>query len=129
MNTNNKRLHGKTLQSSAYQELHRNPKFGQELGVEIKSEQLYQLVDQLDVTPTRGSPVRYETEPIENPTLYYLWGDERRAVRRIVQTYPLYIKECMENRKNPLKKAWEDFMFELLCEEWQYEDYTSQNDD
>lgn len=120
MNDEHKRLHGKTLRSKTYRELYEDPKFGNEVTGNIKSAQVYQLVDQLDVSPHIGNGVQYGSEPEGSPTLYYLWGDERRAVRRIVQSYPEFVGECMDYPKNPLKKAWEEIMWELLVEEWQF---------
>lgn len=56
----------------------------------------------------------------QGTTVWYIWGDERRAVRRFVEENETFIADAMETTNNVLAKRLDDSMWRLLCEEWMW---------
>lgn len=52
-------------------------------------------------------------------TIYYLYGDERRAVREFVRANTDYVESCLGDQFNPLRANWDETLWRLLLEEWQ----------
>lgn len=50
--------------------------------------------------------------------VYYLYGDERRAIRVTIEENERYIKEAFESNAHPFRNNWGEGMFGILCEEW-----------
>jgi len=50
--------------------------------------------------------------------VYYLYGDERRAIRVTVEENEEYIKQAFESEASPFKSGWGEGMYEILNEEW-----------
>ncbi len=57
--------------------------------------------------------------------VYYLYGDERRAVRRYIEENTGFVSSCMDDRSNPIAVAVEDYWWRMFCEEWTWGDYDS----
>lgn len=56
-------------------------------------------------------------------TIYYLYGDERRAVRTAIEANEDYIHSAFgaDGRgHNPFADDWPEFLYDILCEEWDY---------
>ncbi|MFP4632527.1 MAG: hypothetical protein ACLFMT_03715 [Halobacteriales archaeon] len=51
-------------------------------------------------------------------TVYYLYGDERRAVRRYIEENTEFVRSCMRDRVNPLNLNQEEFWWRMFREEW-----------
>lgn len=67
------------------------------------------LVGTLTAPPLPGFEIR---------SVVYLYGDERRAVRRFVEENEAYVRACMDDPDNPIAATWDDVLWALLCEEW-----------
>ncbi|MFP4633099.1 MAG: hypothetical protein ACLFMT_06670 [Halobacteriales archaeon] len=50
--------------------------------------------------------------------VYYLYGDERRAVRTYIEENTEFVRTCMQDRANPINMAHEDYWWQMFCEEW-----------
>lgn len=53
-------------------------------------------------------------------SVYYLYGDERAAVRRFIEANYEYVKDCLTDQSNPLKRNWDDELFHILVEQWSW---------
>lgn len=58
-------------------------------------------------------------------TVYYLYGDERRAIRRFIDVNEEYVRSCIEDHQrsassNPLQKNWDPILWQILLEEWDF---------
>lgn len=68
----------------------------------------------LDVTKSTGSAKsRGRTKAV-----YYLYGDERRAVRKYIQENTDFVRSCMDDKVNPINMGMEDYWWRMFCEEW-----------
>jgi hypothetical protein len=68
-----------------------------------------------------------ETPPERNPiggetSVYYLYGDERRAVRKYITENTEIVKVCMGGASNPIKTSMEKYWWQMFCEEWTWQD-------
>ena len=55
--------------------------------------------------------------------VFYLYGDERRAVRKAIQCNEEFIANAfnVSNKSaNPFAQGWPDPLYHILCEEWEY---------
>lgn len=50
--------------------------------------------------------------------IYYLYGDERRAVRVAIKENETYIKRAFKSNASPFKMGWGEGMYQILNEEW-----------
>lgn len=55
--------------------------------------------------------------------VYYLYGDERRAVRRYIEVNTEFVRSCMNDRTNPINMGLEDYWWEMFREEWVWGGY------
>ncbi|MDY6779975.1 MAG: hypothetical protein SV760_05420 [Halobacteria archaeon] len=69
----------------------------------------------LDVTKsgTGASKSRGRTRAV-----YYLYGDERRAVRKYVEENEEFVESCMDDKVNPINMGMEDYWWQMFREEW-----------
>ncbi|MDZ7701790.1 MAG: hypothetical protein U5J98_06825 [Halobacteriales archaeon] len=51
-------------------------------------------------------------------TVYYLYGDERRAVRKYIAEHTPAIRSCFEDHNSPLQQNLEDIIYQMFIEEW-----------
>lgn len=117
INESNKRLQNRTASSVTVQKLHQGPMTAKELG-SFGGGQIRNLVCKLKKPDgSSGSKTRPGKQG-NSDTVYYLWGDERQAVRCFIDEWPEYVESCMGDDRNPLKIYWEDVMWNLLSEEW-----------
>ncbi|MFP4632678.1 MAG: hypothetical protein ACLFMT_04490 [Halobacteriales archaeon] len=50
--------------------------------------------------------------------VYYLYGDERRLVRKYIQENTEFVRSCMQDNANPINMSLEDYWWQMFCEEW-----------
>lgn len=55
--------------------------------------------------------------------VYYLYGDERRAVRKYIQENTEFVASCMEDNANPINMSLEDYWWRMFTEEWTWGGY------
>jgi hypothetical protein len=76
----------------------------------------------LDVTKSTGSAKsRGRTKAV-----YYLYGDERRAVRTYIEENTDFVASCMEDKVNPINMGMEDYWWRMFCEEWVWSGHDDQ---
>lgn len=51
-------------------------------------------------------------------TVYYLYGDERRAIRRFIELNEAFVGSCMEDDSNPLANHFPEDVWRVFQEEW-----------
>lgn len=60
-------------------------------------------------------------------TVYYLVGDERRAVRKFIELHPKYVKSCFsEEYNNPLQTKLPDELYWLMEQEYEIMEYNGE---
>ncbi len=83
-----------------------------------------QWIGMLDVTKTKGSAKsRGRTRAV-----YYLYGDERRAVRKYIEENTDFVRSCMNDKVNPINMSMEDFWWNMFAEEWIWSDYANKTE-
>jgi hypothetical protein len=87
---------------------------------------LRNLIERLKLQSGRGASERHGKGSIE--TVYYLVGDERRAVRKFIQLNTEYVKDCFgkENKNNPLRQKLPEEMYWLMEQEYEIMEYTGE---
>lgn len=129
MKESNQRLQNRTASSNSVQLLRGGPKTAKEIG-SIGGAQIKNIVCRLKKPPRGGSSGAGKTRPTKqtnSSVVYYLWGDERQAVRRFMEEWPEYVESCMNDSKNPLQSYWDEVMWELLKEEWHIDQQSEEN--
>jgi hypothetical protein len=59
-----------------------------------------------------------------------LYGDERRGIRRFIDVNEGYVKSCIEDKHcNPLIKNWDETLYQILLEEWEFRQYERADED
>jgi hypothetical protein len=62
-----------------------------------------------------------DSEPLPRPVaVYYLYGDERRAVRRFVAENEALVERGLARDPTGFPAAWDDVLRTLLREEWAF---------
>lgn len=51
-------------------------------------------------------------------TVYYLYGDERRAIRRFIDENEPFVASCMDDDSNPLANRFPEEVWRVFQEEW-----------
>ena len=51
-------------------------------------------------------------------SVWYLWGDERRGVRRFVNQYEEKVQEAMAKKNSSLSSRIDEALWRILCEEY-----------
>ncbi len=59
--------------------------------------------------------------------IYYLYGDERRAVRKYIQVNQEFVESCMDDKTNPINMGLEDYWWRMFCEEWTWRNGRKEN--
>lgn len=74
------------------------------------------FIDRLEVSSVRGGTKR--TGNVES--VYYLPGDERRAVRRFIDVNEPFVASALSTRNNKLAAEWDEFLYSLVHDEWRF---------
>lgn len=93
--------------------------------------------DELPYTPASGAPWPIPKEyllRLPHPdgsdggrTIHYLPGDERAAVRRFLERYPDYVRDCLTSKrvKDALEKTWPPEEYDMLEEQFLWTDHAA----
>ncbi len=118
---NEQRLFG----SKWLQALREQPRIAAELdggrGMAVFSGQQRMFVERLDLTGVEGDSQR-DGERVT--TVYYLHGDERRALRRFITENETTVRDQLQGAPNRISTEWDEWLYGLLEEEfrfWLYE--------
>ncbi|MDY6780573.1 MAG: hypothetical protein SV760_08535 [Halobacteria archaeon] len=72
-----------------------------------------EYVGLLELSSAQASKSRGDTTGV-----YYLYGDERRAVRKFIDENTEFVESCMEDKVNPINIRLEDYWWRMFLEEW-----------
>ncbi len=107
------------------QVLRDEPRIGAELGdnrgLSVFSGQQRMFVKQLSLTSVEGSSDR---DGDRVTSVYYLEGDERRALRRFIEENEGIVREQLQSTPNRFSHDWNEWLYALIEEEfrfWLYE--------
>lgn len=78
---------------------------------------LRDIVCRLSAPSTRSQAKK---RPGPAQSVYYLYGDERRAVRTFIDENEEYVRSCLGDTPNPLAADWDGVLYQLLREEWDF---------
>lgn len=81
--------------------------------------------DDMDGYPNLSSAAKKFVGTLKPPwksgtPIWYIWGDERRAIRLFVSVNEDGVREAMEQSNSTLRQRMDDSMWRLLCEEWMW---------
>lgn len=114
---NEKRLFG----SDRLQELRDRPRIAEEIGggggLGAYTDRQRMFVQRLTVTGVEGGGQR-DGERVK--TVYYLQGDERRALRRFIEENETVVREQLQDNPNRFSTEWDEFLYGLLEEEFRF---------
>ncbi|QCC57237.1 ribbon-helix-helix domain-containing protein [Natrinema thermotolerans] len=102
----------RTAVAQPIERLRERPRAGGEIDTRFSVTQR-QLVSRLKPASAGGQVSRGRAA-----TVYYLYGDERRAVRRFIEENTEYVRSCLEADYNPLRANWDEVLYSLLVQEW-----------
>lgn len=74
------------------------------------------VVERLTVTGVQGSTKRMP----EVTSVFYLVGDDRRAMRRFIEENGDLVEGALSTRSNKLSSEWSEFAYSLLLDEWRF---------
>jgi hypothetical protein len=124
-----KRMHHHTKSSKKLQELREEPQIGFNLP---SGGPLRNMVRKIAIKSNgAGSSKSRGVGKGGITTVYYLVGDERRAVRKFIKENQNYINSCFSeehnnNCNNPLREDFDEFMFALFEEEYEIMEYNGE---
>lgn len=110
-------LHHHTLNSDVYQKLMEEPTTGSELTSLPKS--AYGIYGRF--RPWGMS----QSSSVES--VYYIYGDERRAIRKFVEVNHDYLDRILDNPSNTLQRNWDEIDYQILKEEWEWYKFRNEN--
>jgi len=114
---NERRLFG----SDRLQQLRERPRVADELGdgrgMAVFSGQQRMFVERLDLTGVEGAGQRDGERVI---TVYYLTGDERRALRRWIEENETIVRDQLQSSPNRISHEWDEWLYGLLEEEFRF---------
>ena len=115
LSTDEKRLYG----SERLQQLRERPILSSELekNLDTFSMNQRQFVERLKLTGVQGDTAR--TGGKVN-VVYYLAGDERRAIRRFIEANEEIVAKALTGQNNIFASEWSDFLYSLLQSEWRF---------
>jgi len=87
---------------------------------------LRNLIERIKLQGGRGDSNTHGKGNID--TVYYLVGDERRAVRKFIAINSAYVKDCFDLQEcnNPLRQKLPEEMYWLLEQEYEIMEYTGE---
>lgn len=70
--------------------------------------------------PTRGTgDYKNRDTKLNTKTIVYMVGDERRAVDKFIEENTDFVAEILEERESNLfSRQWDDFLYQILLEQW-----------
>lgn len=108
----------RTARSETVQMLREAPRTSDELPRSHISKGMIDVVGVLKPPPTSHGTIQGTGQ---RKNIYYLWGDERRAICRFIEANEALVTHSMETdaNYNHLQHGLDDGLYQLLIEEWQ----------
>ncbi len=114
---NEQRLFG----SKWLQTIRDKPRIADELGdgrgIAVLTGQQRMFVERLDLTGVEGASQR---DGDRVATVYYLQGDERRALRRFIEENEAIVRDQLQDAPNRFSHEWDEWLYGLLEEEFRF---------
>lgn len=88
-----------------------------EAGMNYFEGQQRQFVRQLKVGKQIGEAEKPGGKAVQ---VYYLEGDERRAIRRFIEANEEIVAKALAQQVSRFQHEWSDFLYGLLEEEWRF---------
>lgn len=110
--------HPRTLDSETFWQLRDGPKTSDELASGSITCGLRDQVGRLKPPPRTGAG----SNSGHAKAVLYLWGDERRAVRKFIEINIGYVENVVKSGhggNNALQHGWGEGLYQLFVEEWQ----------
>lgn len=112
-------LHHKTAAAPKFRTLQESPRLQKEVELPNASanglrQHVCTLKPPCDTRGRNGGVVNWNA-------IIYLYGDERRAIRKAIEENEEYITHYFTNdgTNNAFAQMWDEPMYRLLCEEWE----------
>jgi len=90
---------------------------GDERGITVLTDKQRMFVERLDLPGVSGDSHRGDGSVTK---IYYLPGDERRAVRRFIEENESFVRSQLQHKSNRLNYDWDDWLYSLLEEEFRF---------
>lgn len=86
------------------------------------------LRDQLAIIKVQGREYGGSASPDRPPLtnvrpIYYLYGDERRAVRKFIAENTALVEWAMDTNHNIIVNSVDQVIWQMMCEEWTWGDW------
>jgi len=121
-------MHHITKGSDKLQRLREEPQVGMAMPNPTGNGGLREIVFKLDVS-SRGSGESKTWDGGSNiSTVYYLYGDKRRAVRKYIEENSDFVSHCFSDNRtsDPIRYNLPEQMFELMKEEYEIMEYNDE---
>jgi hypothetical protein len=115
-------MHYKTKNSDKLQKLREEPQVG--IGMPVPSKGgLRNMVFKLAIQSSGAGNSKYWDGKTtqQRSTIYYLYGDERRAVRKYIKENTKFVSHCFDydSTNNPIQHHLPEQMYQLMKEEYE----------
>lgn len=117
-----RQLAWQTLDSDRLAKLRERPLAGEEMGGRPSSSSVYGLRDMVCQLPqpVTGGP-NTGVNRLTWTNIYYLYGDDRRAVRQAIEENTAYFAALLDSSGyKTIAEHWGESMYQIFCEEWAY---------
>lgn len=116
-------MHYHTKNSEKLQMLREEPITGEEINkLPTSVNGLRSFTNKIELT-ARSRQKDWDLDRGKTLSIYYLVGDERRAARKLINTHPEFIKKCVEHGCNTPLSQLNDFMKDLVLQEYEIMEY------
>lgn len=88
---------------------------------------LRDMIEQVSINGGQGESKTWDGGS-EVKTVYYLYGDERRAIRKFIKQNQEFVKDCMgsDAEFHPINQTLEDDMWDIFQEEYEVMEHTGE---
>jgi len=120
-------MHYITKGSDKLKKLREEPQVGMGLPEATKNGGLRELVFKIQIN-SRGAGDSKTWEGGDITNVYYLYGDERRAVRKFIKENSDFVSHCFSDNRtsDPIRHNLPEQMYELMKEEYEIMEYNDE---
>jgi len=117
-------MHHHTKRSKTLQELRKEPQTEVDFNMDSP---LREIIRKIQISTSSSQSKNWNREgPIK--TIYFLFGDERRAIRKFIEKHSTFCESCMESEatSHPINMQLDEFMWELFKQEYEIMQYNGE---
>jgi len=114
---NEKRLFGSKWLQALRDQPRIASELGEERGITVLTDKQRMFVERLALSGVEGNSFRGEGRVT---TVYYLTGDERRAMRRFIEENESIVRNQLQHKHNRFTHTWDEWLCALLEEEFRF---------